>query len=222
MDIIDIVLRLGAALVVGGALGLNRELHGKPTGLRTLSLVALGSALAVLAVTRSGDINAISRVVQGTLTGIGFLGAGIIVKSGTSVRGLTTAASIWSSSAIGILVGVGFFTLAIGLTVLFALCMIVIPRIERSLPAHSAMAATLRYAEGKRPREEEVLAYLKERQLQMVPDSLSVSFDGKSFELRFAVFADSSSRSRSISRMARDLAQIPEVAGFNLEQTSRA
>jgi putative Mg2+ transporter-C (MgtC) family protein len=161
-------------------------------------------------------------VMTSVLTGIGFLGAGIIVKSGTSVRGLTTAASIWSSAAIGILIGVGFFILAIGLTVLFTLCMVVVPLIERSLPAHTAMAATLRYAEGKRPREDEVLAYLKQRQLRLVADSLSITFDGKSFELRFGVFADSTSRNRSLSRIARDLAEIPEVMSFNLEQTSRA
>jgi putative Mg2+ transporter-C (MgtC) family protein len=84
MDIIDIVVRLGAAVVVGGALGLDRDLHGKPTGVRTLSLVALGAALAVMAVARNADINAISRVIQGILTGIGFLGAGVIMRAATA------------------------------------------------------------------------------------------------------------------------------------------
>jgi putative Mg2+ transporter-C (MgtC) family protein len=96
MDTIDITLRLGAALLVGGALGVNRHLHKQPSGLRTLSLVGLGSALAVMAVTNSGEINAISRIVQGVLTGVGFLGAGVIFRAGRRpgehIHGLTTAA----------------------------------------------------------------------------------------------------------------------------------
>ena len=108
MDIVDIVIRLCAATVVGGALGLNRDLHGKSTGIRTLSLVALGAALAVMAVTRAGDINAVSRVVQGVLTGIGFLGAGVIVRtaSGEHVHGLTTAACTWLTACVGVVCGV--------------------------------------------------------------------------------------------------------------------
>jgi len=108
MDTLDIALRLGTALVVGGAIGLNRDLHGKPTGIRTLSLVGLGSALAVMAVTDGNDINAVSRVVQGIVTGIGFLGAGVIVRSmnGEHVHGLTTAACTWLTACIGVICGV--------------------------------------------------------------------------------------------------------------------
>jgi putative Mg2+ transporter-C (MgtC) family protein len=123
MDIIDILVRLTAALVVGGALGLNRDLQGKPTGVRTLSLVALGSALAVLAVTRSGDINAVSRVVQGILTGIGFLGAGVIVRTvdGQHVHGLTTAACTWLTACVGVVCGVAEWQLiVVGVPLVFA------------------------------------------------------------------------------------------------------
>jgi putative Mg2+ transporter-C (MgtC) family protein len=123
MDIIDIVVRLCAATVVGGALGLNRDLHGKPTGVRTLSLVALGSVLAVMAVTRTGDINAISRVVQGTLTGIGFLGAGVIVRTaaGEHVRGLTTAACVWLTACVGVVCGVAEWqVIFVGVPLVFA------------------------------------------------------------------------------------------------------
>jgi MgtC family len=93
MDTIDITLRLG--LLVGGALGVNRHLRKQPSGLRTLSLVGRGSALAVMAVTNNGEINAISRIVQGVLTGVGFLGAGVIFRAGRRpgehIHGLTTA-----------------------------------------------------------------------------------------------------------------------------------
>jgi putative Mg2+ transporter-C (MgtC) family protein len=105
MDTIDIILRLSAALVVGGAIGVNRDLHAKPTGLRTLSLVGLGSALAVMAVTGSGEINAVSRIIQGVLTGIGFLGVGVIMRTadGEHVHGLTTAACTWLTACAGVL-----------------------------------------------------------------------------------------------------------------------
>lgn len=102
MDTIDIFFRLGAATLIGAALGLNRELHGKPTGVRTLGLVALGAALAVLSVSEGGIADA-SRVIQGIVTGIGFVGAGVIIREGPGrkVHGLTTAASVWLTACVG-------------------------------------------------------------------------------------------------------------------------
>jgi len=104
MSTLEIVLRLGLATAVGAALGLNRELHGKATGVRTLGLVGLGAALAVMAATSTGDVAAPSRVMQGIVTGIGFLGAGVILRpaGGDRVRGLTTAACTWLTAAFGI------------------------------------------------------------------------------------------------------------------------
>ena len=101
----DIVLRLGAAMVIGGALGLNRELHNKPTGV-TLGLVGMGPALAVLAVADDPQAQ-ITRVRQGVIVGIGFLGAGVIPhRDGNSeVHGLTTVATIWITAFFGILCG---------------------------------------------------------------------------------------------------------------------
>jgi putative Mg2+ transporter-C (MgtC) family protein len=108
MDTLDIALRLGAAALAGIALGLNRDLHGKPTGVRTLGLVGLGSALAVLAVAESSNADA-SRVIQGIVTGIGFLGAGVIIRNNEDqhVHGLTTAACAWLTACIGATCGVG-------------------------------------------------------------------------------------------------------------------
>ena len=104
MSTLEIVLRLGLATAVGAALGLNRELHGKATGVRTLGLVGLGAALAVMAATSTGDVAAPSRVMQGIVTGIGFLGAGVILRPAGRghVHGLTTAACTWLTAAFGI------------------------------------------------------------------------------------------------------------------------
>src|SRR5262245_40693302 len=103
---LDIIIRLGAAILIGGVIGLNRDLHHKPTGVRTLGLVALGSALAVLAVAQDPQAD-ISRVIQGVITGVGFIGAGVILHRPTDkrVHGLTTAAAIWVTAAMGVLCG---------------------------------------------------------------------------------------------------------------------
>jgi putative Mg2+ transporter-C (MgtC) family protein len=125
---VEIVLRLGAALVLGSSIGLNRELHGKAAGLRTHALVCLGASLATL-VTLAGrdgaapiDSNATGRVVQGIMTGIGFLGAGVILRDPNGhVTGLTTAATIWICAVLGIVCGLGYWfilAVALALTVL--------------------------------------------------------------------------------------------------------
>jgi putative Mg2+ transporter-C (MgtC) family protein len=108
----DIALRLGAALVGSMLLGLNRELHGKPTGMRTLGLVGLSAAVATLAATGIGSSlvspEAASRVlqgvIQGVLTGVGFIGAGVILRDGPGMRvhGLTTAATVLVTAALGV------------------------------------------------------------------------------------------------------------------------
>jgi putative Mg2+ transporter-C (MgtC) family protein len=107
-DLPEIILRLGGATLIGAAIGLNRDLHGKPIGVRTLGLVGLASAIAVLAVAPDGaDFNPASRVIQGALTGIGFLGAGVIVRRdiGKAVHGLTSAACTWATACLGLVCG---------------------------------------------------------------------------------------------------------------------
>lgn len=122
----ETVLRLGAALILGGLFGLNRELHGKAAGLRTHALVCLGAAVATIIALKSPDTpmaadqNAIGRVVQGILTGIGFLGAGVILRDpGGHVTGITTAATIWMCAVLGIVCGLGYWVIlgiSVGLT----------------------------------------------------------------------------------------------------------
>ena len=120
MEWSEIILRLCAATLVGGAVGLNRDLRGKPAGVRTLGLVGLASAMAVMtAAGMSGmqnpDWSAVSRVMQGVVTGIGFLGAGVIVRTGGpgSVHGLTTAASTWLTACLGMACGVANWRVAV-------------------------------------------------------------------------------------------------------------
>ena len=113
LDWPEIVLRLGVATAAGGLIGLNRDLHGKPIGLKTLGLVGLATAMVVMLADPSGDPTKISdtasRVIQGILTGIGFLGAGVIVRAEHDfrVRGLTSAACTWFAACVGIACGIG-------------------------------------------------------------------------------------------------------------------
>ena len=111
-------LRLVVAVLIGSMFGLNRELHGKAAGLRTHALVTLGAAMAAMialppATVGSGaDPNALGRIIQGILTGVGFLGAGVILRDPAGhVTGLTTAATIWVCAGLGIACGLGYWSL---------------------------------------------------------------------------------------------------------------
>src|SRR6187397_3439512 len=118
-----IIGRLCGALLIGAMIGFERTFHGRPAGFRTHALVCLASALLMLVTVyqlhwmTEVPIDTIradpTRMAQGIMTGIGFLGAGVIFKEGLTVRGLTTAASIWVTAAIGILVGIGFWFAAV-------------------------------------------------------------------------------------------------------------
>ena len=135
----DIVLRLGVATLASGAVGLNRDLHGKPIGLRTLGLVGLATALAVMlaspAAIEAGRLSdATSRVIQGILTGIGFLGAGVIVHAEQhKVMGLSSAACVWFTACIGVVCGLGHWRLvAVALGFAFLLLLLGGP-LERTI-----------------------------------------------------------------------------------------
>ena len=116
-----VLLRTIAAVVLGGVVGIQREKVGKPAGLRTHMLVSLGTAVVVLACIGGGmDMAGLSRVIQGVVTGIGFIGAGTILKltQEREIQGLTTAAGLWMTAAIGVACGLGALGLAVIATVL--------------------------------------------------------------------------------------------------------
>src|SRR3712207_6009237 len=109
---VDVFLRLSAAVLAGAVIGFDREIRNKPAGLRTMSLVALGSCAFVIVTANAPSDDSASRVIQGVITGVGFLGAGSIIRGRTeeSVRGLTTAASIWLAAAVGVACGLGLWS----------------------------------------------------------------------------------------------------------------
>lgn len=153
-QVIEIAIRLLAAVVIGGCIGLDREIRRKPAGMRTHALVSLGAALVMLIVVRTGPgqiehVDAVSRAIQGIIAGVGFLGGGAILKSSEHdiVHGLTTAASIWLVASLGIACGVGQWVAALIALALALLVLIVGEPIERLVhrianrPAPTDMAA---------------------------------------------------------------------------------
>ena len=129
---IDLALRLALGLALGAIIGFERESHGQPAGFRTHSLVATGSALftVVSAYGFGGDLTDPTRIAAQIVTGIGFIGAGTILQYRGQVRGLTTAASLWSVAAIGMAAGAGMWIISLVATALIVVILIVFDRIE--------------------------------------------------------------------------------------------
>src|SRR5262249_657933 len=138
---LDIIFRLGAAMLTGSLIGIYLELHQKPTGMRTLGLVALASAVAVLAVAKDPDADA-SRVIQGVIPGIGVLGTGLILHRGTGlvVHGLSTAATIWITASLGVLCGLAAWPLLAVAVVLTIFLLIAGGIVEKRLQERRAVS----------------------------------------------------------------------------------
>ncbi|SDL45350.1 putative Mg2+ transporter-C (MgtC) family protein [Franzmannia pantelleriensis] len=145
-DQLLMVFYLGAAWLAGSLIGLERSYHGRPAGFRTHALVCLASALLMMVTTHQGQwfgasvpASAVTtdptRMAQGIMTGIGFLGAGVIFKEGLTVRGLTTAASIWMTAALGILYGIGFLFPAILVTIVTLVTLSLFRWMESRMPS---------------------------------------------------------------------------------------
>ena len=132
LESIDIAARLGSAVLAGAILGINRDLHHKPAGLRTHSLVSLGSAVVVVVIVSlpGASADAVARVIQGLVTGVGFIGAGTILHARGAVVGLTSAATIWVVAAIGVALGATFYWEAAGTTLLVLLVLQGLGRVE--------------------------------------------------------------------------------------------
>jgi putative Mg2+ transporter-C (MgtC) family protein len=139
-DFGDTSIRLGAAVLVGGLIGWNRQISGKPAGLRTHMLVSLGAALIVLIPIQANpghSADGLSRTIQGVATGIGFLGAGEILHrpsakgNGETVKGLTSAAALWTTAALGMVSGCGLWATSIIGTVLVLFILTVVQHLEK-------------------------------------------------------------------------------------------
>jgi putative Mg2+ transporter-C (MgtC) family protein len=220
------------ALLLGWAVGYERYFKGRAAGSQVYCLVCVTSCAVTLLGGypehwywgRQAEHIAAdpTKVVPAILTGIGFLGAGLIVRTGLNVRGLTTAASIWGAATVGILTGTGFLVAAVGLTALFVVCTAVIPWIEHRLPARSPMVVTLRFRQGYQPQPEDVHRFLSERGLSIPSGSLSVSYDDGRFALQCIALGDAVMTPQAVGRIARELTDVPHVDSFTVAPSSSA
>ncbi len=222
-DELVITVRVLAALVIGGLIGMERTFHGRPAGFRTHALVCLASALLMIITVYQNQwmtevvIDAIrtdpTRMAQGIMTGIGFLGAGVIFKEGLTVRGLTTAASIWVTSAIGILVGVGFYFLAV-LGALATLVVLSLFRfIEGKLPAEFYAHHMLRFARDTVMSEDELRKLITGHGFSVANLSYRMTEGGKLFEYRMTLRTRDRKNAEALSQHLRTL---PSVIEFRI------
>ena len=222
-----ILLNLIGALLLGMLVGYERAYHGRAAGMRTYGLVCMASAALTVvggypdfwfgghtSVAVAGTDP--TRVIQGIVTGIGFLGAGVIMREGFNISGLTTAASIWASSVIGILVGVGFYLAAMGLASLCAMVMIYLSKIEQLLPSRHAIAITMRFKPGFTPREEELRKLARDRGYEVAGGSLMISQEEGKMEWRFVALALGKRSGAPLPQLAAEMARFEGIDGFQL------
>jgi putative Mg2+ transporter-C (MgtC) family protein len=212
------LLHLLAAVAAGGLIGLERSYHGRPAGFRTHTLVCLASSVLlqspVLAATQLDP----SRVTQGIMTGIGFLGAGVIMKERLSIRGLTTAASIWMTAAIGILLGLGFYVIGAAATA-FTLGVLALFRwFETRLPTQRYAYLEVKTRAGDRPALDEILALARAHRCTAANPSYALQDDGKTFSYEVVL---STGHWDNYRRLADALASTPKVAEFKLSPVSQ-
>jgi putative Mg2+ transporter-C (MgtC) family protein len=137
------IIRLLFALLVGGLIGIERELHFKAAGFRTMMLICVGSALFTMFSIRIGGPSDPARIAAQIVTGVGFIGAGVILHEKGEVRGITTAASIWAAAALGIGIGAGYLLFAGIATVIMLFVAAVLPWFERRIIRTVARAYTI-------------------------------------------------------------------------------
>ena len=226
-DYVEISLRLLTALAIGGLVGLERSYHGRPAGFRTHTLVCLASALLMLVsvyewhwfVPQSAPRMSIdpTRMAQGIMTGIGFLGAGAIMKEGLSVRGLTTAASLWITAAIGILVGVGFYFPAALAAALTLGTLAAFRWLEIRMPAQSYAQFMVRFARDAAMPEPELRKLVGEAGFTVINLHYRLIEDGRHYEYRMMIWTY---RPENLGRLSELLLRIPAVLDFRLSPTN--
>lgn len=221
---------LFGALLLGLLVGYERSYHGRAAGMRTYGLVCMASCALTVIVgfpgswyggAAQGSLLAHlapdpTRVIQGIVTGVGFLGAGVIMREGLNISGLTTAASIWSSSAIGILVGIGFYASAILLALLSAGLMMWAAILERALPSRPAVAITLTFQAGFVPNQQVLQQQALDRGYEIASGTLHIQCVHDREEWRFVAIALNQKICMPLSELSQELRRFEGVDEFSL------
>lgn len=223
---IIIVLNLIGSLLLGITVGYERIFQGRAAGMRTYGLVCMASCALTIFCGYShfwfGGHSAANlavdptRVVQGIVTGIGFLGAGVIMKDGFSIYGLSTAASIWMCSAIGILIGIGFYAAGISLAVLSICSMTFISRLESMVPKKALLDITLKFKSGYKPNEEGLRKSALERGYLIPVNGISITMSNGCLEWHCLAISIPGKTIFTVTQMASDLSVFEGLEAFNI------
>ena len=219
-----IVSRLVFALLAGGIIGMERALHGREAGIRTHILVCVSATLLMLLMNYQWllvpkeflDTVRVdpSRMAQGIMTGIGFLGAGVIIKEGLSVRGLTTAASIWMTASIGIVIGLGFYLPAVLTTILTFLALSVFRWFEGLLPAQKYAKFNVKFRRNQEHMDEAgIRKLITEHKIKTFQPSFRLTDEGRYLEYEMTIRARGKT---NFSQLADTLLAHVDVYEFNI------
>jgi len=210
-EYLTILMHLGLAVLAGGLIGLERTYHGRPAGFRTHTLVCTASALLMLITVyqweliKGAPLETIrvdpTRMAQGIMTGIGFLGAGVIMKEGLTVRGLTTAASIWITAAIGTLIGIGFYFPAIVATLVVLGTLSLFRWIEMIMPTLYYARLNVRFKRQETPAESELRDLICPQGFSVANLSYKLEQEGKFFEYQMTVRSQSKDNYRQLAEL---------------------
>jgi putative Mg2+ transporter-C (MgtC) family protein len=220
---LDILTHLIVATLAGGVIGLERSYHGRPAGFRTHILVCVASSLLMLVTMYQAkwftgalpDTVRVdpTRMAQGIMTGIGFLGAGVIVREGLTVRGLTTAASIWVTAAIGILAGVGFYSTVLIGSVITIGTLTVFRKIESRMPSQIFANSTIIFGRDNHMSESEIRDLLLKNGFSVGNISRRLTGKGEQLEYRMTVCTLDSG---DIERLSKTLLGLASIVEFNI------
>lgn len=224
------MLNLLGALMMGLIVGYERTYLGRAAGMRTYGLVCMASAAIVIVsgypqlcygglqgvLTIDAAYRDPTRSIQGIVTGIGFLGAGVIMKEGLSISGLTTAAPLWASAAIGIMVGIGFYPAAIFFALSVVACMTLVSKFEQHLPSRPAIAVMLRFQRDFRPNLATIDAALRSRGYLMASGSIAISQQLGQAEWHFIVLASNNSFGAVMPQLSLELQILEGVVDLSI------
>ena len=223
-----ILSRLLFAVLAGGLIGLERALHGREAGFRTHTLVCLSSSLLMLLMVFQWQllpeqyIDTIrtdpTRMAQGIMTGIGFLGAGVIIKEGLTVRGLTTAASIWMTAAIGIVIGMGFYEPAIIATFVTIITLSMFRWVESKIPSMKYAQLSVRFVRSEQYTDEDTLRTLiGKHSIKSFEAGYRLYDGGKSFQYEMTLRTKDF---QNYNHLAQSLININDVHEFKITPSS--
>jgi putative Mg2+ transporter-C (MgtC) family protein len=225
-NMIDIITHLGVAAIAGGLVGFERSYHGRPAGFRTHTLVCMASSIVMLVTIyqkqwfSGANLETVgidpTRMAQGVMTGIGFLGAGVIMKEGLSVRGLTTAASIWMTAAIGVLAGVGFYS-AVFIGTFFTLVVVLFFRwIEKRIRTLAYAQLRLRFSRDRAMPEAELVELITRQGFSVANMGYSEEKEGNFFEYSMTIRTPNRD---NMGRLSNIISNLESIIEFHIVQT---